>query len=106
METPPCLFCMEASPENPKWGTKAGLDLRVLRGGKNEVGNVADGCLEVVAGRTGELLPLRVAAEAIPACVQLGHIREGQHVGEAGHVRADQGVAIEDLTAAGPLKDL
>src|SRR5882762_8010800 len=53
----------------------------------------------------GESLPLRVLAELAPSRVARRHVGEGEHIGQAGHLRADDGLAEEDWREARPPKD-
>ena len=80
--------------EHPR--TRPRLDLRVFGGLQDQVGDPAEDCLVGVFGHRLELLPARIAAEFRPVRLQLVRALEGQHVGQVGHLGADEGLAEED----------
>src|ERR1017187_171376 len=78
-----------------------------LRGGEwaeDQVGDVADDGLVAVARVGGELFPVGMVAEGVPASVVLVEAGEAEHVGEAGHAGADERVAEKDGMKAGGLE--
>src|ERR1700733_12985923 len=72
------------------------LDLRAVEGAEDQVRDIGNNLLVSEARVGGELLPVGIVAEKIPFRVELGVVREAQHVGEAWHPRAHQRVAEED----------
>src|ERR1035437_3931849 len=81
---------------HPDYWLSEESNLRGGEGAEDEVGDVADDGLVAVARVGGELFPVGMVAEGIPAGVVLVEAGEAAHVGGAGHAGADEGVAKED----------
>src|SRR6266481_9087720 len=82
---------------------RAGSNLGVGRRLKYDVGDGRDVIAILWIG--GESLPLRVLAERSPRGIPRRHVGEGEHVSEAGHIRADERLAEEDWREARSPKD-
>ena len=81
-------------------------DLRAGQRAEDQVGDVADDGLVGVAGVGGELLPGGIGDEGGPVGLKFLGVGEGEHVGEAGHARPEEGLAEEDGMQTCSLEDV
>ena len=79
-------------------------DLRALKRAEIKVGDVADQLGVGVPRRSRELFPVRVRRELRPVNRELGDVRKREHVGQAWHVGAIEGVREENGIEAGALE--
>src|SRR5665213_189082 len=86
------------------WTSMPQLNLRVRCRAQDQVRDVAHDLLEGIARVARQLLPPRIAAERLPLLSQIGQLGIAEHVGQVGHTRPNQGVAVEDLVEARLLK--